>query len=224
MAIPERTLPVKVLYQPREQGDEPKAEKAAEPTASTAPEVADPSPGSQNSEGSAQKEGGKRLAETESLNRLESALVFLHDQGQFNIIVLGSGLGAIRAQNFMTQITPKIENPRLRANFEKPVRALIIINGRNQLPSEKDLYRDWFTDPEIPILDIFVMNDSRNIVEAKARKVLAKQKGVLVYKQVKVPAVLRESSWGETPISRRVRSFLDTNAVGVEVKNARVKN
>lgn len=153
--------------------------------------------------------------------RLEAALRFLHDQGQFNLILLGNGSGAIRIHDFLEKVTPKISNPKLKERFEKPVRAMIILNGRNQLPIEEDAYQGWFNDPEIPVLDIFIANDYRNQKEAKIRKTLAKQKKVTAYKQVRMTAINHEKSWGENKLSRRIRSFLDSNAVGVEVQNAK---
>ena len=152
-------------------------------------------------------------AEQITERRLEAALKFLHDQEQFNIIVLGSGSGAIRAQDFIDTITPKIDNPQLKQNLQKPIRGLIIVNGRNRLPVMAEVYNQWFEDPDIPVLDIFLQSDSRNYQAAQARKVLARQKQVAIYKQVRLSSLSSEKSWGENQLSRRVRSFLDKNVL-----------
>ncbi|MGH1439197.1 MAG: DUF3530 family protein [Cellvibrionaceae bacterium] len=165
----------------------------------------------------------KPSAELVTEKRLEAALQFLHDQGQFNLIVLGSGSGAIRAHDFIDKITPKIDNPKLKAKLERPIRAMVIVNARNRLPIMEEAYQNWFSDPEIPVLDIFVQDNYRNKVEAKKRKVLARQKKVVTYKQVRLNSINPEKSWNENSLSRRIRSFLDTNAVGIEVKNAKVQ-
>lgn len=162
-------------------------------------------------------------AEQITEQRLEFALEFLHDQGQFNISVLGSSSGAIRAQDFIDKITPQIDNPGLKKDFEKPIRALVIVNGRNRLPTMADTYKHWFKDPEIPVLDIFLETDSRNRREAKNRKILARQKKVLNYKQVSLSGLNNEKTWGGNQLSRRVRGFLDNNAAGVEIDNATIK-
>ena len=161
----------------------------------------------------------ERIAE----RRLESTLRFLHDSGQFNVILLGNGSGAIRASNFLNKILPKVNNPKLREKLEKPVRAIIIVNGRNQLPSMEKGYQHWFIDPEIPVLDIFTNMDDRNSKEAKDRKIIARQKKLAIYKQVKLNRLTHENSWGENRLSKRIRSFLDSNAAGVEVKNAKIR-
>jgi hypothetical protein len=165
----------------------------------------------------------KVSAEIITEKRLEAALQFLHDQGQFNLIILGNGSGAIRAHDFIDKITPKIDNPRLRAKLERPVRALILVNGHNQLPIMEEPYRNWFSDPDIPVLDIFFQGNYRNTIDAKNRKILSRQKKALNYKQVRLISLNSEKSWNENILSRRVRSFLDTTAVGIEVNNAKLR-
>jgi hypothetical protein len=77
-------------------------------------------------------------------------------------------------------------------------------------------YRDWFNDPAIPVLDIFLAQDVRNQKAAKARKIIAKQKKVSVYKQVKLNHLKHTPSGHENILSRRIRSYLSANATGVE--------
>lgn len=155
--------------------------------------------------------------------RLESALRFLHDKGQFNIIIAGSGVNAIIAQKFIDKITPKIENPQLRGQLEKPIRALVLINSRNRLPTMEKEFSTWFSDEELPVLDIYFKHDARNIHDARKRKKLAKMKGIKAYQQVAINEISGERSWGENKLSRRIRSFLDKNASGVEVKGVLLK-
>jgi ribosomal protein L12E/L44/L45/RPP1/RPP2 len=221
---PERTLPVKAKPAAQDNSENSESEETEQSTENTEPKtttVNNQTTGVLPST-TTQKQT-TQSAELISERRLESALRFLHDQGQFNLILLGSGSGAIRAHDFLDKITPKISNPKLKETFEKPVRAMIIVNGRNQLPTMDKLYKGWFSDPDIPVLDIFVETDYRNREEAKVRKVLARQKKVSIYKQVRMTELTHEKSWGENRLSRRVRSFLDTNAVGIEVKNARLR-
>lgn len=226
--IPKRTLPPKVkrIIQSKEEDNEvnedgeksdaqAKTAAIAENKVAEKTEVAPPEPTIQEDE--------KLSAEFVTEKRLEAALQFLHDQGQFNLIVLGNGSGAIRAHDFIDKITPKIDNPRLKAKVERPVRAMVIVNARNRLPTMDETYQNWFSDPEIPVLDIFVQDDYRNKIDAKKRKTLARQKKVLTYKQVRLNSINPEKSWNENGLSRRVRSFLDSNAVGIEVKNAKLR-
>ena len=213
--IPERTLPVKTL---------PIALNASvDETAVTNPVQAAVATQPPAVPATMARSEASKSAEVVTEKRLEAALKFLHDRGQFNIILLGNGIGAIRAQQFLEKITPQVANPKLKAKLEKPVRAMVIINGRNALPTAEDAFDDWFNDPEVPVLDIFVDTDDRNRSAAGLRKTLARQKGVIAYKQVRLAELAAENSWGENRLSRRVRSFLDSNAVGIEVKNARLR-
>lgn len=150
--------------------------------------------------------------------RLESALRFLHDKGQYNIIVLGSGVNAITAQKFIEKITPKIQNPQLQGQLEKPIRALVLVNSRNRLPTMEKEYDKWFSDKELPVLDIYFKQNARNAHDARKRKKIAKVQGVKFYQQVAINELSGERSWGENKLSRRIRSFLDKNASGVEVE------
>ncbi len=227
---PKRTLPIKVkrmIVNKEDNTDEGASEASVESVEEQATTASEPT--STTSANAMEKDKktsvrtNKASAEDITEKRLESALRFLHDKGQFNLIILGNGSGAIRAHDFLDKITPKIDNPRLKAKLERPVRAMVIVNGRNQLPTMTDNYDGWFSDPEIPILDIFVPTGYRNKEDAAYRKVLAKRKKVIVYKQVRLTSLNTGKSWKENVLSRRVRSFLDTNAVGIEVKNAKLQ-
>jgi len=234
-AIPKRTLPTKVKRFIKTESDDEdnvesiedeKSSEQAKTEAIANDDIAERKTESVNNVVKEKIELPKEKensAEIITEKRLEAALQFLHDQGQFNLIVLGNGSGAIRAHDFIEKITPKIDNPRLKEKLERPIRAMILVNGRNQLPTMKETYQNWFSDPEIPVLDIFFKGDYRNAADAKYRKTLARQKKALNYKQVRLSLLNSEKSWGENTLSRRVRSFLDTNAVGVEVKNAKLR-
>lgn len=151
-------------------------------------------------------------------SRLESALRFLHDQGQFNIVIVGSGMNAIHAQKFIDKITPKIQNPQLQGQLEKPIRAMVLLNSRAAAFDQKERFDDWFNDPELPVLDIFFKSDPRNQLAAKQRKRIAKRRGVVSYTQVAMNEFSGERSWSENRLSRRIRSFIEKNASGVEVR------
>ncbi|MFT6221274.1 MAG: hypothetical protein ACJA0C_000675 [Candidatus Endobugula sp.] len=161
--------------------------------------------------------------ETITANRLTATLKFLHDKGQFNIVLMGSGTGAIRGHKLMKSIAPIIENKLLRKKIEKPIRGSIIFNARNTLPTESEPYTDWFFDTEIPILDIYLDTDLRNISDAKLRKALAKKQKVITHKSIKLSNLSYEKSWQENQLSRRIRSFLVTYVKGIEVDNAKIK-
>jgi hypothetical protein len=229
-STPERTLLVKTIpatksrdidnkSENEEQNDaEKKQEGKAEEEASPAPPLI-----SSGAEAEKKPTRSHQEIETAAENRLTAALKFLHDKGQFNIVLMGNGVGAIRGHRLMKSIIPIIDDVKLKKKIEKPIRGSIIFNAKNMLPKEKEAYTDWFFDPEIPILDIYMDTDIRNIDDAKKRKALAKRQKVITYKQIKFSNLSYETSWKENQLSRRIRSFLVTNVQGIEVENAKVK-
>jgi hypothetical protein len=136
---------------------------------------------------------------------------------------MGSGVGAIRSHKFIKSITPVITDEALKEKIEKPIRASIIFNARNQLSDKDEEYVDWFFDPEIPVLDIYTASDPRNQKEARVRKVLGRQENVITHSQIKIAEITYEISWGENQLSRRIRSFLDAFLQGIEVNKRKIK-
>ena len=157
--------------------------------------------------------------EDRSLARIQAALSYLHDRGQFNIVLLGDGVGAARAGYFFTQL-PSPKTPKEGQKAIKPIRAVVILNARNHTPiGDLDLLGSLF-DPEVPTLDIYFGQDRRNSMEAELRKQYTQRQQFQVYKQIRLPAMSNVSQQGENRLSRRIRGFLQEHARGVEVKNA----
>ena len=221
--IPKRTLPVKGQSQPtgdesanntddleaKEKSDTMVAEKtAADPNKNT-PEDAQATANNQSIE-----KASNKPPEEITEQRLATALRFLHDKSQFNIVILGSGTGAIRANTFLNNTTPKIDNPDLGA--AKPFSGIVLLNSRNRLPTMEQDYAAWFTDPEIPVLDIFLSKDLRNLKAAKARQIIAKQQKVVLYKQVKIIHLTPTLQGQENQLSLRIRSYLSAHVTGIE--------
>jgi len=216
-AVPPRSLPVKTVpIKPNDDEDETDADTEVADSELVAPEEV----ATQNSAPLIPATPSSDSPTVSEIidKRLESALRFLHDNGQFNIIMIGAGMNAIVAQQFSEKITPKIENAQLQGQLEKPIRAIVLINTKNRLPTMEQEFDGWFSDPALPVLDIYFRQDSRNQYHAEKRKRLASQQGATAYQQVAINEVSAERSWGENKLSRRVRSFLEKNASGVEVR------
>ncbi|MGS2717162.1 DUF3530 family protein [Eionea flava] len=230
--LPKRTLAAKSIAQPTNrdivnEGDE--SEGANDENSSDE---------STTSQANPEKETAKNMQPTENNNpspqatqdvediaekRLTVAIKFLHDKGQFNIVLMGSGTSAIRGHKLMKEIVPVIDDARLKKKIEKPIRGSILFNAKNTLPTSSEVYKDWFFDPEIPILDIYTATNLQNQQDAKMRKVLSKKNKAIAYKQLKVSELSYEKSWKENRLSRRIRSFLDAYIQGIEVTNAKLK-
>lgn len=213
---PKRTIPVKTIGNTTEKGSTEEPVSTKEPLQNSIEKDKAKAPAEKTAK-------DNQITEKTTEKRLISSLNFLHDRGQFNIVLMGSGIGGIRSHAFIKSITPIITDKKLKDKIEKPVRALILYNARNTLPNNNETYKDWFSDPDIPILDIFTTVDGRNEQEAKKRQVLSKRKKAAFYSKVKLAEMSYEKSWGENRLSRRIRSFLDTYVKGVEIENGRLQ-
>lgn len=223
--IPERTLAAKIITakKNRDINDDNTEEKEGDETTKEEPKSKESAP-EEAPETTTSKKTTRSAQDIETMaeNRLTAALKFLHDKGQFNIVLMGNGVGAIRAHRLMKGIIPIIDDEKLKKKIEKPIRGSIIFNAKNTLPKEDESYTDWFFDPDIPVLDVYMDTDIRNINDAKKRKTLAKRQKVVTHKQLKLSEISHETSWKENQLSRRIRSFLVTYVQGIEVTNAKV--
>ncbi len=219
-AIPARTLPAKVHPSAitDKTSQDTKATKEASPETTATPEEPSPKPEKVVDNSPKHNEFSKKIE-----TRLTAALKFLHDQGQFNIAILGNGDNAIYAEKFMQSITPDITEKKLKDRFEKPIRALLIFNGSQTLKHEKEPYTEWFKDPDIPVFDLFSAHQKQYQQYARHRQIIAKRKRVTRYAMVRIPEMSHETSWRENRLSRRIRSFLDAEVKGIEVDNASLK-
>lgn len=158
-------------------------------------------------------------AEVRASQRIGAALTYLNDQGQFNIVLVGDGMGAARGGDFVMAIPPATPQTPNEKPI-KPIRAMVIINARNSVPaSDIDLPKALF-DPEIPTLDIYFGTDVRDPTEAERRRKLARRQGFEVYQQLRLPEIADNKMLGENRLARRVRGFLSKHAKGARVDNA----
>ncbi|BFM17813.1 alpha/beta hydrolase family protein [Maricurvus nonylphenolicus] len=158
-------------------------------------------------------------AEVRASQRIGAALTYLNDQGQFNIVLVGDGMGAARGGDFVMAIPPATPQTPNEKPI-KPIRAMVIINARNSVPaSDIDLPKALF-DPEIPTLDIYFGTDVRDPAEAERRRKFARRQGFKVYQQLRLPEIANNRMLGENRLARRVRGFLSKHAKGAKVDNA----
>lgn len=161
----------------------------------------------------------KTPAELRANQRIRAAMTYLNDKGQFNIVLVGDGMGAARGGDFVMGVPiTKPQTPEERPL--KPIRAMVIINARNSVPSSNiDLPKSLF-DPEVPTLDIYFGTDVRDPIEAERRRKYAKRQGFQVYQQIRLPEIADNKMLGENRLARRVRGFLNKHAKGAKVDNA----
>lgn len=158
-------------------------------------------------------------AEDIAVARLHAAINYLHQQGQFNIVMMGSGVGALRSACFLKEI-PEVNS----TTQTRLVRAMVIINARNRLPNDDRQLHKCLDTPDMPVLDLYVGREQRDQVEARERRKYANKKNYQVFQQLRLPEMARNTMLGENRLSRRVRGFMEQHARGVKVDNAIIKN
>jgi len=157
--------------------------------------------------------------EDRTVARIRAAMKYLNNLGQFNIVLLGDGVGAARAGHFFSRLpVPVVTNPN--AKPIKPIRAVVILNARNHNPLGDINLTNSLFDPAVPTLDIFFGLDQRNALDAEQRKRYAQRNMHKVYRQVQLPVMSEVAQQGENRVSRRIRGFLQEYARGVKVDNA----
>ncbi len=153
--------------------------------------------------------------EVMSLARVEAAISYLHQQGQFNVVMMGEGIGALRAACFINSL-PALES----STQARLIRALILVNASNRPPTGSERLYDCLKNAEIPMLDVFFDIDKQDKVEARKRLKHAKRNNLKTYQQIALPEMSYNTLQGENRLSRRIRGFLEVHARGVKVDNA----
>lgn len=150
-----------------------------------------------------------------ALSRVQETINFLHSKGQYNIVLMGNGVGAARATCFINQLDNASGNKQTRM-----IRALVLINARNQISGSDRQLPQCLINPEIPVLDVYTGVNNRDRQEAKQRLKSSRLNNYSVYQQIRLPIVAHNSMLGENRLSRRIRGFLESHARGVKVDNA----
>ncbi len=236
LPVPERELPTRPLANAKSTADNDLQDKNTDTTEEARPETEEiyddqgngvsggeaksppPAPAPDNNTAS-DNIAVKTPAEFRANQRIRAAMTYLNDKGQFNIVLVGDGMGAARGGDFVMAVpVAKPQTPEERPL--KPIRAMVIINARNSVPSSNiDLPKSLF-DPEVPTLDIYFGTDVRDPAEAERRRKYAKRQGFQVYQQIRLPEIADNKMLGENRLARRVRGFLNKHAKGAKVDNA----
>ena len=159
----------------------------------------------------------KIATETVAYSRIEAAISFLNDQGIYNIVLLGDGLGAARAGNFLKGL-PQSNEPK--DNTIKLIRAMVIINARNSSPKQDINLLTSLYDPQVATLDIYFGIHEKDNAESLERKKFARRNNFTTYQQILLPELSHNTTNGENRLTRRIRGFLNKHAKGVKVENA----
>lgn len=156
-----------------------------------------------------------------NMDRIKTAIEFLHAQGQYNIVLAGYGNSAARILEYAhgsaaLGMKKNIRSPSTNS-MRRPIRAMILINPSSARSSSVNELVDSLNYKNMPILDLVVSSHYQDTENAKRRKIIAKGAGLDTYIQVQLvePSTLIFEK--ENRLSRRVRGFLNKYAKGVEI-------
>ena len=215
--IPARTTPFPL---PTKEKTENESETPNEET-SEVEEMAKPSP---EPAPMMKKKKPRPNIEKQASGRIDSAIKYLHQKGQFNIIIVGEGLGAARVAKFADK---KLGNTLAKNDAQaatvnqRMIRSMILINARNQIHEEDKTLPDYFNYLDLPILDIYTHSHYLDTYEPQKRAAKAKKNQLKHYQQIPLTLSNAAAFEKETLIIRRIRGFLEKHAKGVELEKTK---
>ncbi len=164
-----------------------------------------------------------RLAKNleQNIARIQAAIRFLNEQGQFNIIVVGYGRSAYRVMEFAQDdagAAPPSSANTQTFKMTHPVRALILINPKHLDGSTLAYEYGDFRFKAVPVLDIIFGTHYLDHDDAKTRQQEARAARFENYVQLKLMKPTSTVFSEENRLSRRVRGFLNKYAKGVEIE------
>jgi hypothetical protein len=156
------------------------------------------------------------------LERISVATNFLNQKGQYNIILLGEGLGAVYALEHLNKVVapsnPKESADQQEKNQDRAVRAIILLDIKTPenwpfSPPDKLIDR-----PNVPTLDLDTTWNLQARKAAEMRKQVSIQKGYQSYRIKSLPP-----QTGKNPeefnlgLTKTIRGFLQQEAKGEEL-------
>lgn len=156
-----------------------------------------------------------------NMGRIEAAIGFLHNQGQYNIIMIGYGQSAKRVLEYANDSEAAGMKKTIRAkqgkSTQRPIRAIVLLNPQQMEAQPIAPLIDSFSYKDMPILDLVIGTHYLDTLDAETRKQVAKDSGYSNYFQLKVLEPSTVVFGQENRLSRRIRGFLNKHAKGVEI-------
>ena len=164
--------------------------------------------------------------EAQAMARIDAGIKYLQEQGQYNIVVLGEGSGALRALQFLSTV-PAEAPPAIKQNagstnrkaiISRSIRAAVVLNLQNNYPRHQAKPLELLPAlRQTPLFDIYTSPNRDYRSQAKARRQLTKQQKFELFKQNKVISQTNESQDSEFRLTKTIRGFLERYAAGKEL-------
>lgn len=140
--------------------------------------------------------------------RIISAIEYLQSKGQFNLVVIGYGIGAAWAVDYIQQ--------QVNEDPERKGLALITIDALASQYSPQKMNQQ-IAKLKVPFLDLIHPSQPYALKHAKKRQTIMNRNKNNQYQQI-ITANMANYDDSESPTSRRIRGWLKTNAGGTLVK------
>lgn len=155
--------------------------------------------------------------------RIEAATAYLHQQAQFNLVLLGEGQSALWTLQYLDKAVPpapvESADKKRKAVLDRAIRVVVLMNVPTATADGLEPLTNWLRHPEVPTFDVFTDLDLDTLAAAQQRRQAAKQKGYEHYVQRRLPPPNEANpEAGETLLTKAIRGFLQKHAKGVELK------
>ncbi|WP_370589630.1 DUF3530 family protein [Saccharophagus sp. K07] len=153
--------------------------------------------------------------------RIQAGTDFLHQQGQFNLVLLGEDISTLWALQYLETAVPPTPitsaDSKRKAIIERAIRAVVLLNPR--LPADTSLppLTDLLQHPQVPTFDVFSDLSLEARQEAQIRRQKAKQMRYENYVQRRLPPMTGANpDADEILVTKAIRGFLQKHCQGVE--------
>ena len=140
--------------------------------------------------------------------RILTAMEFLRSKGQFNLVIIGYGIGAAWAIDYLAQ--------QEEAEEDKKGLTLVTIDALPSQHSSK-LMNQQLAKLKLPFLDLIQPEKAYALKQGRVRRAIMKRNKNDVYQQI-ITSNMASYHEDENPTNRRIRGWLKTNAGGTLVK------
>jgi len=140
--------------------------------------------------------------------RIITAIEYLQSKGQFNLVVIGYGIGAAWAVDYIQQ--------QVDVDKERKGLALITIDALASQYNPQQMNKQ-VAQLQVPFLDLVHPSQPYSLKHAKKRQTIMNRNRNNQYQQI-ITANMANYNDTESPTSRRIRGWLKTNAGGTLVK------
>ena len=155
--------------------------------------------------------------------RIQAATAYLHQQGQYNLVLLGEGSSAHWVLEHLDKAMPppavESADKKSKGIIDRAFRGVILLNSRTPEGADLTPLHEGLRHPEIPTFDVFADFHLETLAAAQSRRQTAKQRDYEHYVIRRLPpSTGANPERTETLLTKAIRGFLQKYAQGVELK------